>query len=270
LVKIHERDSTRFIGGFGELSRDMLAALLDQSEDCVKILDLDGHVDFMNRNGRCIMEIDDFCVIAGSPWDALWPEETRETVRAAVASARSGEATRFEAFCPTAKGTPKWWEVTISPVRDEAGEAFALLSISRDVTERRRTMERLETMAHEMRHRLRNAFAVSGAIALASGRDEPEHHLFAETLASRYNSLAMAQSRLLDQDSDQNLRDLAAIITEAFDFGRGLVSTGNLPEHKLDDQQHQAWCAPRRASGRNDRCGEERGSRDRLARNSGA
>ena len=40
-----ESDSWDFVGGIGVHSRDMLATVLDQSEDCVKILDPSGRVD---------------------------------------------------------------------------------------------------------------------------------------------------------------------------------------------------------------------------------
>ncbi|MET0180141.1 MAG: PAS domain-containing protein [Novosphingobium sp.] len=231
------QESTDYLRGFGELSREMMAAMLDQSLDCVKILDLSGRVEFMNRNGRCIMEIDDFCAVAGRPWESLWPEDARARVLEALALAQAGGSDRFVALCPTAKGTPKWWDVAVSPVRDESGSPFALLAISRDVSEHQRATESSDTMAHEMRHRLRNAFAVSGAIALASAREEPEHQAFAQTLAQRYTSLSLAQSKLLDGSEGQTLRELATLIAEGFDRGRGLVRARAIPELTLGDQQ---------------------------------
>ncbi|MET0179403.1 MAG: PAS domain-containing protein [Novosphingobium sp.] len=231
------RESAEYVRGFGELSREMMAAMLDQSLDCVKILDPTGSVEFLNRAGRCSMEIEDFCAIAGRPWDTMWPDESRARVRAAIAAAQAGGSDRFVALCPTAGGTAKWWDVTVSPVRDAGGRPFALLAISRDVSDRQRTLESNETLAHEMRHRLRNAFAVSGAIALASAREEPEHRAFAETLAQRYTSLSLAQSKLLDGSDGQTLRELAQHIAEGFDRDRGLVRAGDLPDLTLGEQQ---------------------------------
>ena len=37
-----ENESTAFVGSFGSLSRELMAGMLDQSEDCVKILDPQG------------------------------------------------------------------------------------------------------------------------------------------------------------------------------------------------------------------------------------
>ena len=48
-----------------------------------------------------------------------------------------GKIARFEGFRKTIKGTPKWWDVTLSPVFDTNGEPNLLISNSRDITERR-------------------------------------------------------------------------------------------------------------------------------------
>lgn len=231
------RESTEFVGGFGELSRELMAGMLDQSEDCVKILDTDGRIDFMNSNGRCIMEIDDFSTVAGHAWDSMWPDESSGRIRDAIASAQSGAASRFEAFCPTAKGTPKWWEVTVTPVRKPDGEPFAIMAVSRDVSERRRASESLETMAQEMGHRLRNAFAISAAIAQTSGRAEPAHADFANTLAQRFGALSLVQSSLIDAGDDYTLDQLVRQIAGAFSSANGRIAVGPMPDLTLDEDQ---------------------------------
>jgi len=106
----------------------------DASLDCVKILDLQGRLLEMNPNGRCIMEIDDFGAVRERRWQELWPVEARSLVEQAVNSAGRGESSRFSALCPTAKGTPKWWEVTVTPILDDEGTPSLILSVSREVT----------------------------------------------------------------------------------------------------------------------------------------
>ncbi len=231
-----KQDSWDYVGGFGAHSRDMLATVLDQSEDCVKILDPAGRVDFMNRNGRCSMEIDDFCAIAGQTWETLWPDEAAANIRNAVDAACDGRSSRFDAYCPTAKGTPKWWDVQVSPVRDEQGTVLAILSVSRDVTEHHQAMDSLHTMAHEMRHRLRNAYAVSGAIALSSAREDVGHGEFAEALAQRLNSLSAVQGSLIDPGEREQLPALVARIAQAYDPDGTLIRCEGLPAVDLGEQ----------------------------------
>jgi len=232
-----DSESTEFIGSFGDLSRDLMAGMLDQSEDCVKILDTDGRIDFMNSNGRCILEIDDFSKVAGRAWDSMWPAESSGRIRNAIADAQSGSATRFEAFCPTVKGTPKWWEVTVTPVCKPGGEPFAIMAVSRDVSERRRASESLETMAQEMGHRLRNAFAISAAIAQTSGRAEPEHAEFANTLGQRFGALSLVQSSLIASSDNYTLDQLVRQMAEAFSTADGLITVSSMPDLTLDEDQ---------------------------------
>jgi PAS domain S-box-containing protein len=117
-------------------SEAFLRSVLDSNTDCLKVLDLRGHIEFMNANGRCLMEIEHFDAIKGSNWAALWPEGARAQIQQAMATALAGSTTRFEAFCPTAKGSPRWWDVVVSPVRDAVGRVTRIISASRDVTER--------------------------------------------------------------------------------------------------------------------------------------
>jgi signal transduction histidine kinase/ActR/RegA family two-component response regulator len=49
--------------------------IFESSPDCVKLLDVDGHIIAMNQHGRCVMEIDDFNSIAGTSLKSLWPEK---------------------------------------------------------------------------------------------------------------------------------------------------------------------------------------------------
>lgn len=67
-------DFPDIVSSFQSASNDMLAAILDQSADCIKVIGPTGSLDFMNRNGRCAMGIDDFALVAGKDWWDLWPE----------------------------------------------------------------------------------------------------------------------------------------------------------------------------------------------------
>ncbi len=109
-------------------------AYLRSSPDCVKLLSTDGRINFMSENGMCAMQIDAFESIKGAHWWTLWPEELRETLQRAVKDAAGGESVGFDGACPTAKGEPRQWSVTVSPVRAGDGSITSLLAVSRDVT----------------------------------------------------------------------------------------------------------------------------------------
>lgn len=113
--------------------------LLASSPDCVKLLDADGKLIFMNENGLRVFEIDDYATLEGQSWIDFWPEAIRSDAEKAVRDARSGRNGRFSGYCPTAKATPKWWDVTVNPVYDDSGRLIWLLSVSRDVSSQKVT-----------------------------------------------------------------------------------------------------------------------------------
>lgn len=117
-----------------KLWTDELVAKFDQSEDCVKLISLDGSVLWINANGQCLMEIDDFAAIENRQWSDLWPEETRAAIRSGMVKAATGQAVEIDAVCPTMKGNDRLWHVSITSVGDIGGNPLGYLSISRDIT----------------------------------------------------------------------------------------------------------------------------------------
>jgi PAS domain S-box-containing protein len=112
-----------------------IAGVLAASPDCVKILSSDGRLEFMNERGVELNQLPSVDIVLGREFAALWPEDGRDAIRAAVARAAEGEITRIEGFCPTAKGEPRWWEASFAAFRPDA-DPLKLVSVSRDVTER--------------------------------------------------------------------------------------------------------------------------------------
>jgi PAS domain S-box-containing protein len=116
---------------------ELLRRVMDSSQDCIKILDLEGRLLWMNEGGKDIMEIDDFDAVQNTIWCDLWPADEQAAPRAALELARSSQVGRFNGFCPTAKATPRWWEVVVTPVLNGQGSPEKILSVSRDITVRR-------------------------------------------------------------------------------------------------------------------------------------
>ncbi|RZA30932.1 MAG: PAS domain S-box protein, partial [Lysobacteraceae bacterium] len=120
--------------------------LFEASPDCVKLLDANGRIVALNGNGMRILELASIDTVLGQPWPALWPEEHRATVEAAMAAARMGGIGRLRAPCPTASGTPKWWDVTVSRAGHDG-----LLVVSRDITEQVTAEAERERLMRELR-----------------------------------------------------------------------------------------------------------------------
>lgn len=179
-------------------------SLLDTSTDCVKVIGLDGTLQGMNPEGICLMEIDDFAAVRGMAWSALWPEKHRPMLEAAVAKALAGKVARFSADCPTARGTPKHWDVVVSPLHNDQGELASLLSISRDVTREVHVASERALVTRELAHRIANLFAVINGVIGLSARSNPAGRPFAETLRDRISGLGRAISYVYGgDDADQ-------------------------------------------------------------------
>lgn len=113
--------------------------ILESSSDCIKLFTLNGQLLYMNPGGLCMMEMDDIRPYLNVDWASLWQEDMRETIEAAISTAKAGELTRFQGFCPTAKGTPKWWDVVVTPILNPEGQVIQLLATSRDITDRKQS-----------------------------------------------------------------------------------------------------------------------------------
>jgi PAS domain S-box-containing protein len=126
-------------------SEQFLQGVIGASADCIKVIDLEGRLEWMSATGQCTMEVVDFEAIRGRHWMSFWQDEgTRRAAQQAVDGAIRSESGRFQGFCRTFAGTPKWWDVVVSPIKGEAGKARALLCVSRDITELKRAEEAMK------------------------------------------------------------------------------------------------------------------------------
>jgi PAS domain S-box-containing protein len=162
-------------------------SIFDSSPECVKILDLDGNLLRMNKTGLSIMEIDDFCIYEGKSWLEFWQDDHLKAAKAAIREAKNGGTGSFRGFTPTAKGNPKWWEVTVTPIRTADNKIRQLLSVSRDVTHAKQQEDRLQNLVHELeieKNKLINVFDKAPAfLGILSG----ENHVFEMANRSFYN-----------------------------------------------------------------------------------
>ncbi|MFN6464571.1 MAG: PAS domain-containing protein [Nostoc sp. DedVER02] len=135
-------------------SEEFKNRILDSSSDCIKVLSLDGRLLYMNTGGLCLMEIDDLNSYLNTQWLCLWEGSDRQQADQALAAVKTGEVSIFRGYCPTTKGTPKWWEVVVSPILDASGQMERILLISRDITDRKKT----ELLLQQSEARLKLAY----------------------------------------------------------------------------------------------------------------
>ena len=234
-------------------AQDVLLALVEQSQDCVKILDLAGNLQFMNGFGRQAMGIADFDSVKGREWALLWPEDARDRVRKAVAGAAGGLSARFEEPCPGAGDTLIWWDVNLSPVTAADGERTHIVATSRDITQQveerasgRLLLEAAENdarhslaIAREMRHRFKNQLAVIGAVTKLLARHTEDAAQLADKIGYKLSALSRAQD-LLTENREKPMTADAAVrkVLEASGAGES-VEVGSIPKARVADEAIQ-------------------------------
>ena len=173
-------------------SEEFSRSVVESSPDCIKVLSLDGTIEFMNENGRKLNEIESMETVRGKQWRDLWPEPSRPLVDAAVAQALAGGVGKFAGFSPTATGKEKWWDVVVTPALGTHGRPIRLVSISRDVTEQRKAEEARQLLLGELNHRVKNLFAIASGMVTMTARNASSVTDMATVLRGRLDSLSKA------------------------------------------------------------------------------
>lgn len=244
------------IAAFESLRADhgrMLRAMLDQSQDCVKLINIDGELEYMNPNGRKAMAVPDVSEVVGTKWVDVWPEESRDLVAEAMTAALSGTVSRFEAYCPTMAGEPRWWDVSVSPIRDDDGAIEHVLATSRDITvqnaerqserdRRARAESRAEmrdAISREMRHRVKNLLAVVLSVSRLTARQRPKTSDFLSLFERRIDGLAAAQRLLIEHEHQRaSLPGLMDTLIEVEERDER-IAMGKMPDVTIDDRAAQ-------------------------------
>lgn len=129
-------------------SENQLRAIIDAEPECVKIVASDGTLVQMNAAGLDMIEANRPGQVIGKPvWGLLMPEY-REPFRAFVEKVLHGEKGVMEFEIVGLKGTHRWLESHAVSLPNEQGGPPFLLSITRDISERKQVEGRLKQMAH--------------------------------------------------------------------------------------------------------------------------
>ena len=126
-------------------------SIIQSIADCVQLLDVDGRLLYMNEVGQNLLNIGDIRPYLGIPYADFCEGRDTEDARKALADAQNGKKGRFVGFAATADGTPKWWDVVITPIFNDSDVVDRLLVISRDITEQKQAAETLAEREHLLR-----------------------------------------------------------------------------------------------------------------------
>jgi PAS domain S-box-containing protein len=166
---IHTRCFTRDITEqkHAEDTRLRLAAIVESCEDAILSIDLRGTITSWNRGAEGLYGYTPQEVV-GKPISVLIPPDHQNDFPTIMARLRRGERIEhYETRRLRKDGTRVDVSLTVSPVRNAAGQILGASKIARDITQRRRAEETLRRQSE----RLRLLWEAAGVLLAA---DDPE------------------------------------------------------------------------------------------------
>jgi PAS domain S-box-containing protein len=161
-----------------------LAAIIESSEDAIISKDLNGIIQTWNKSAERLFGYRAEEII-GKPVLTLIPlDRHHEEDRILGQVSRGERVEHFETVRQRKDGTLVDISLTVSPIKDSAGQIVGASKIARDIREKKRAEAARELLMHEIKHRVKNTLATVQAIVRQTFRSATteEHHAFFERL----------------------------------------------------------------------------------------
>ncbi len=185
-----------------EKAAQQLAAIVESSEDAILTKDLDGIIISWNQGAERLFGYAGEEVI-GKSIAILIPMDRLDEEPIILSRIRQGERVdHYETVRRRKDGSLVEISLTVSPVRNAAGEIVGASKIARDITERRRAQEQQRLLLREMNHRIRNLFALCSGVVTLSARSAKTPQDLAFAVRERLGALARAHGLTLSQSED--------------------------------------------------------------------
>jgi two-component sensor histidine kinase len=151
---------------------------LDGCVDCIKVVAPSGHLLHMNTAGCQALGVDPEGQF-GMPWVPMLHPSIHAAAYDALRHAVAGNTARFEGLSGEGDSLVHW-DNLLTPIFDTDGTVKAILCVSRDVSEQTRlkqqlrgAVEREQLLTQEMRHRVKNLFALMAGLVAMTERQIP-------------------------------------------------------------------------------------------------
>lgn len=205
-----------------ESLRQHLAAIVEGSDDAIITKNLDSIIQSWNRGAEELFGYSAEEAV-GQPITMLIPEDRRHEEVDIIARLKRGERIRhFETVRLRKDGSAVPISLTISPVRNAAGEVVGASKIARDITIQHRALEEQRQLLAEMRHRVGNCFSVASGLLSVFGRQAETPEQLVKMMRDRLQALARAHAlAVANPDAPGSgpgvtLHDLVRTIVEPF------------------------------------------------------
>ncbi len=203
---------------------DLLAAIVESSNDAIISKDLNGIVTSWNRGAQLVFGYSAEEMI-GRPILTLIPEDRHAEEADIIARIRRGEKVEhYDTVRRRQDGELIHVSLSISPIRAEGGRIVGASKIARDTTERVRAEQTQRMLMREVNHRSKNLLAVVEAMVRKTASTTPPQELVVR-ISQRLQALSAIQNLLVYGDwRGVDLRTLITTQTAPYTEGRIEIS----------------------------------------------
>lgn len=195
--------------------------IFEQAEDIIFTADIDQRITDANDAGARAIGLPRDALVGRSIAEFVDPQGFAQTTSMLQQKLDHGGNTRHEVAVLSPDGRQMRWENNSTLIVDPDKRPIGLLSISRDVTERRAFEERRELLIHELNHRVKNTLALVQAIAHQSFRGRADSATAQANFMARIGTLAGAHDLLTrEQWEGVTLAELVRAATAPLDAAR--------------------------------------------------
>lgn len=174
-----------------------LAAIIESSDDAILSKTLDGIILTWNTGAERIFGYTAEEAI-GRLVTMLIPEDRLSEEDHILSRLRAGERVdHFETVRRHKDGSLLDVSLTISPVRNAAGEIMGASKIAHDITELKQSRASQSILLREMNHRIKNIFSLIGGLVALSVRTNKDGEELGPAILSRLEALARAHDLTL-------------------------------------------------------------------------
>lgn len=131
--------------------------------------------------------------LAPTGWDPfVHPDDVEEAGRRWAHALKTGEYYQSEMRLRGHDGAYRWFIARALPFEDKSGKITRWYGTCTDIHDARKALAMMETLSHELSHRIKNIFAVVTSLIALSVRNEPDAKPFAGQLRKRIDALGRA------------------------------------------------------------------------------
>lgn len=189
-----------------------LRTILETEPECIKVIDSNGELTYINPAGLAMMEADHFDQVKGRKGlDTIREAYIKEYCRL-VTNVFSGTPGKMQYEIKGLKGAERWLETHMVPLKNAEEKIISLISVTRDISESKKAEEQIRSYNEQLRMLAANLQNIREEERIRIGR---EIH---DELGQRLTILRLEIDRVMSSsNSEKNFNSIAGEMLKQVD-----------------------------------------------------